>query len=421
MRRIYNIIALSVTLLLSGVVCAQQIDAVEGVRSTIDNISSMMYQSDKPSAIGELQRSSGESSAAQSIEDWGNAKIKSHTSNSGLVLRAGYDLKFGEGSDDIYDDFYSYKHRFNAILSWDILNSGLVGRREVERRVALESEKLRLESYSAQSAEAIYAQKAVQEQVLEGYLNNVYAAKIELYTSLLSLLESLYTQGQSTKIEITEAELQIELTRSLLCGTTIEVEHLLNIEEYTSKQQQIDQLSIESMVANNASVESSRINEELLSNEAEETVYWREVSVSPYVKAQNYSNTSFASSRLTANIGVSATLPIMSGTKSRRTEIKSQKALVENRSSMMASSLRIDIEEIAAQLNRNLEQLMSMAYMERLCHERIKTAEYAYLHKQLSMQELTKYYIKLLDTHCDIVKQIKERELLKTKLILIAI
>ena len=62
-----------------------------------------------------------------------------------------------------------------------------------------------------------------------------------------------------------------------------------------------------------------------------------------------------------------------------------------------------------------------MLLLERLTRKQIELSHEAYSHKQLTMQEVAKGYIKLLDLHANIIKQIKARESLKMRLMLTAI
>ncbi|MFR9531514.1 MAG: hypothetical protein SNH05_09145, partial [Rikenellaceae bacterium] len=278
-----------------------------------------------------------------------------------------------------------------------------------------------LDVQSANYAEQIYTQSQEHMQLIEGYINRVYYEQISLYESLLVLADRLKNQGHSTKLEQVELALQISMIKGLIRTTPVKVEQMLNVDAYIAKQERIDASAIEALAEQSTLLESKRIDEELLQGEIRQMQYWKSIKVSPYVKAQHYSDAYFSDSRITANIGVTAILPILSGHKNQRAELQSQSKLVSNATERTNSALRIDIGDVAMQLNRNLEELNAMLMLEQLTRKQIELAQESYSRKQLTMQELAKGYIKLLDIHTDIIKQIEIRESLKMKLMLTAV
>ncbi len=354
----------------------------------------------------------------EEVEAWVQAQKSSYTSSSGLELRAGYDRKYGTGSDDIYDDLYAYKNRFDAMLSWNILRSGLVGRKSNAELVELEGQKMLLDGMSALSSEQIRIHAQRQQQVLSGYLNYIYNTQIKVYASLEKLLRALYLQGQATTMEIAQLEMELNIARGALRKTPINVESLFSISDYLSSQQFISDKDIESLSLSSAEVEQSKLNEKILCSEIDGVSYWDGATVSPYAKAQHYSDTGFSTSRMTANIGVSATLPIFSGTKSRRAEVQARSSLAANKTLSTSMSVSILIEDCAVQLNKNLERLETTAKLEELYKEQIKNAREAYEQKQLTMRELSQYYLRLLTLQSNTIELISDRESLKVKLLL---
>lgn len=400
---------------------AQTTDPIERVAQVVAQIDARLGGGDASQLKDQAIEPMDLSEAMQDIETWSGAKIKSHTSQSGLEFRGGYDYKMGQGLDDFYDDLYSYRHRLNVMLSWNMLSSGLFGRSGVEQQVALEARQYSIDVQSATYAEQIYVQGQERIQLLDGYINRVYREQISLYESLLELTNKLKNQGHSIKLEQAELALQISMVKGLIRTTPIEVEQMLDVEAYISAQESLDGSAIEALAEQSTTIESRRIDEELLIAKADEMKYWKRVTVSPYVKAQHYSDTYFAESRITANIGVTATLPILSGRKNQQAELQVQSKLLSNATEQRRSSLRIDIGDVAMELNRNIEELNAMLLLEQLTRKQIELSHESYSHKQLTMQEVAKGYIKLLDLHANIIKLIEARESLKMKLMLTAI
>ncbi len=404
-------------------ICAQSNDPIVGVAQVIAQIDAQLVSDDASQLTIQDQIADTDKSeeALQYVEDWRKAQIKSHTSKSGLSLSGGYDYKFGEGLDDFDDDLSAYRHRLNVMLSWDMLGSGLFGRSSVKQVASLEAQKQNLNVESSVYAEQTYNQNLENLQFIEGCINKVYLEQIALYESLLVLGDKLQGEGRSTKLEQAELSLQISMTRGLVRPTTVEVEHMLDINAYIASQERMEATAIESLVEQNSAIASKRIEEELLQAEIAQMKYWRTVKVTPYVRAQHYSDAYFRASRVTANVGVNATLPIFSGRRSKRAELQAKSMMINSANERESSALRIDISDVAMQLNRNLDDLNTMLMLEHLTRRQIELARESYSRKQMSMQELAKGYIKLLDMHANIIKQIEARESLKMKLMLTAV
>ncbi len=374
-----------------------------------------------------VQRLSGvtqittEGAASEEIEVWAEAQRSSQRGESGLEFRATYDRKFGSGSDDFYDDLYSYKNRFDAVLTWNILKSGLIGRSQSEQEVAFEREAMLLEELSAMNEGQIRSEVIAQGELLDGYRNRVYTTQIEIYEALHELLIKLIRQGQATSMDMSQVEIESRIAEGSLRQTPIEVTALLNSKHYLEAQTRIEQQMVESLTQGSISLKQSRLNEQVVEHEAGSVRIWDRASLAPYAKAQHYSDTGFSASRVTAHLGVSATLPLFSGVKNRRAEVEARSTLAAKATQRGELSQSQQIGECASQLNRNLERLKSSVMLEELYREQIKVARDAYLHKQLTISELAQHYIKLLALQAELIQIIEDREMMKAKLLLTTI
>ncbi len=423
MKAIKVILICSIILSTKGVL-GQSTDPIEGVAQVLSRIDAQISSEEATQLTDQTQELADSTNlieAEQAIEEWRKARIKSHTSESGLKIQGGYDHKFGDATDDFDDNLYAYRHRLHVMLSWDMLGSGLFGRKSHKQRVALESKQEGLKVQSSAYAEQIYLQSQEDIQFIAACLNRVYLEQITLYESLIVLSNKLRNQGHATKLEQAELSLQISMVKGLIRPTPIEVEQLLDIDAYIAIQERIEASYIDALAEQSSVIQSKRIDEELLQAEIAQMKYWRTVKVSPYVRAQHYADAYFADSRVTANVGVTATLPIFSGRRSQRSELRAQSKLMNNATEQSSNAMRIDIGDVAMQLNRNLDELHATMLLEQLTRKQIELAHEAYAHKQLSMQELAKGYIKLLDLHANLIKQIEARESLKMKLMLTAV
>ncbi len=418
--------AIKVILLFSIILTARSAygktpDPIKSVAKVLEQIDAQLGSGDAPQFTVQTNETVKSEEAMEAVEEWRKARVKSHTSQSGLSFTGGYDYKFGEGLDDFFDDLYAYRHRLNAQLSWDMLGSGLFGRSSHKQRVALEAKQQGLKMQTSLYPEQVYAQGLENQKFIEGCMNRVYLEQITLYESLLELCDKLQNQGQSTKLEQAELTLQLSMAKGLIRPSSVEVEQMLDVNAYIASQQMVDALAIDTLVEQSAVIESKRIDQELLQDEIDQMKYWRTVKVSPYVRAQHYSSAKFTDSRVTANVGVTATLPIFSGRRSQRAELRAQSTMESYQVEQVGSAIRIDIAEVTMDLNRNLEDLNTMQMLEQLTRKQIELAHESYSRRQLSMQDLAKGYIKLLDLHAKIIKQIEVRESLKMKLMLTAV
>lgn len=396
-------------------------DPIEQVARTLKQVDALVESSNTTKILDGATVVELAQVESSDIDAWAQAQKSSYSSVSGLSFHAGYDRKYGTGSDDLYEDIYAYKNRFNAMLSWNILESGLVGRSLNEELVDLESQKLLLDKRSELSAEQIRLQFQSQQQVLDSYLNNVYTTQVKIYEDLIALLETLRNKGQATMMELSQMNMEMQVARGAVRETPVKLNGLFNLSEYLSTQVRISDKDVELLTQGSLAVEQSKLDEQIVSNQVADISYWDEVSLSPYLKAQHYSNTGFTTSRMTANIGVTATLPLFSGTKNRRTEAQVRSILASNSTSTTTTSVGLTISETATELNKNLERLQSAEKLEELYSEQIATAREAYQHKQLGISDLAQYYLKLFMLKADIVEIINDRESLKTKLLLITI
>lgn len=89
--KVVKVILIFSIILLANSMRAQTTDPIEGVAQVLEHIDVLLRGGNesqlthKPTATDDLP------DAMLDIEQWRNAKIKSHTSKSGLEVRAGYD------------------------------------------------------------------------------------------------------------------------------------------------------------------------------------------------------------------------------------------------------------------------------------------------------------------------------------------
>lgn len=351
------------------------------------------------------------------VDEWKSARNSSKSKSSGLDLRMGYDRKFGDVSEDLYEDYYSYANKFFVMLSWNILDCGFIGKEAYEKRTELKGLQYKMAEDNYNTIAAINETSVMQGQLLDGYYNKVYKTKIELYNSLLSLQQDLRSKGQSTNMEGTEIEMRIALNSGLLRETPIKVEEFMDVEKYLSMQFIIEEYMIDSLLSKNYILAEKELETQIVESEDDNISYWNLATVSPYVRAQHYSGEDlFNRYRTTANIGVTATLPLFTGIKSKKSEVSARALLQRNTIKMLETSIKTDLEEEIRYINNNYKDLFIAIKLRDINIQKIKQAYLAYNRKQLSIQDLAALYMPLLESQLDIYDLITERERLKSRL-----
>ncbi len=351
------------------------------------------------------------------VDEWMSARNSSKSKSSGLDLRMGYDRKFGDVSEDLYEDYYSYANKFFVMLSWNILDCGFIGKEAYEKRTELKGLHYKMAEDNYNAITAIKEASIIQNQLLDSYYNKVYKTKIELYNSLLSLQQDLRSKGQSINMDGTEIEMRIALNRGLLRETQFKVEEFMDIDKYLSMQFIIEEFMIDSLLSKNYILAEKELEIQIVESEEDNISYWSLATVSPYVRAQHYSGEDlFNRYRTTANIGITATLPLFTGIKSKKSEVAARAILQRNSTKMLATSIRSDLEEEIVYLNKNYKELFVAIKLREINLLKIKQAYLAYNRKQLSIQDLAALYTPLLDSQLEIYDIITERERLKSRL-----
>lgn len=351
------------------------------------------------------------------VEEWKDARNASRLRVSGLDFRAGYDRKFGDGTDDIYDDYYSYINRLYVMMSWNILDCGFIGRKAYEKRTDLKAQQQIIAEDNYHSVVAIRQASELQDQLLSGYYNKAYQTKIDLYNSLLALQQNLEEKRQSINIDSIEIEMRIAITQKLMRDTPIEVDALMDVNRYLSMQLVIDEQTIDSLLSRNYILLEKELEAKIVDSEADNISYWQYVDVSPYAKAQHYSGQGlYEANRTTANVGVTAIFPISTGTKKKKNEVEARAALKRSSASMLSNSIRLDLQGEVREINKNYEELYIAIKLKDIALQKVKQAHKSYSRKQFSIQDLAALYIQLLDSQIDIYKLIEERERLKSRL-----
>ncbi|MFI3239187.1 MAG: TolC family protein [Bacteroidales bacterium] len=354
------------------------------------------------------------------INSWSDAEKESRSAISGLGVNGGYDRKFGDGTDELYDDYYSYDNRLHLMLSWNILSSGLYGKSNYENAIEIQKKRYLIKEKNNRAIELIYAASEQQESVLAGYYNTLYNAKIELYTTLLTFQNYLQENGKATIMERAELELLIAMNCGLIKSNASKIDCFLNLDDYLSMQMEITDAMLDELIADNHIITGCEIESELLANQADGISYWDDATLSPYAKVVHYSGWNFVTeSRVNAHVGVSVTLPIYSGNKQKREAVLAKANLLESITQQRTIAIKCELGEVAHDLNKNYQLLKVAIEMQQIYRNKINVAKQMYVMDSGTIQDLSNYYVALLDSQVKVYDLIADREYLKTRLLLL--
>lgn len=422
LRGLITLIAIAGYTIFSGLSIQAQsptemIRGLENALSKVDSLFDTAEYSDFSSVDVNMVATADDDSA---INEWSEAELNRRSSISGVEMIGGYDRKFGDGTEDLYDDYYTYDNRLHLMLSWNILSSGFYGKSNYEKGIELQKEWYLIKEKNNRFIELIYASCDEQDRLLAGYYNSLYNAKIDLYKSLLTFQEYLQNNGKATIMERAELELLIAMNQGLIIRDAMEVNYFLNLDDYLTKQVEITDAMLNELITDNHIITGCVIEGELIANEAEGVSYWNDVRLSPYAKVTHYSGSNFVNnSRVNTNLGFTFSLPIYSGSKEKRGAVLAKANLHDANTQQRVSSIKRELGEVVYDLNKNYQLLKVAIEMQQMYRNKIKVAQQMYSMDSGTIQELSKYYIALLDSQVKVYDLIDDREKLKTRLLLL--
>ncbi len=405
-----------------GMVSAQQSQqaAIAKITNAIEHID-QLFESQSP--IAEVQVDALQYDISQNLADieaWSNARRDVKKAETGLDLTGGYDRKFGSGTDDPFDEYYSYANRLSLVLTWNILNSGFIGSKNFNERVDLQSSWKELNENNYRTIAMINDASELQSQIIDAHYNKLYEAKTELYNELIEFQDYLQQTGNSTIFDKAEFELKLAICKASIKPCEVTVDNIFDIDSYIALQTQFSSREIETLIQSNHIINEAAIEGKLIDNEASSINYWNDARIAPYAKVQHYSASNFSSElRTVGHVGVAITMPLSSEAKRKRREAEARLSLHNNLAEQQSVAIKGELEIITRELNSNLQLLNISAEVVEIHKAKIQTAKQMYASKQLSIQNIAMQYLTLLDSQINVLDLIAAREALKTRLLLL--
>lgn len=355
----------------------------------------------------------------EDINLWAEDLKESKFSESGLELSGGYDYRFwnNEFIDDDYDDGETipYKHRFLVTLKWNLMQSGLIDKESFRHRVDILSRTKSQEVANNTIKLLITESFDQQRESLYSYYNGLIDAKIALYDTLVELQEELVAKNVAKKLTLTDLNIERANVQRMRKRGVESASGVINLEIYISHQSLYVGDEYDSLINENNYIRQNRLDQELTLNEAKGISYWKELEVSPFIRVYNYLDES-TNRKNAGKLGVTASLPIFTNTRSKRNEALSRCKLLTNEEQVIRKDISHQIAYLIQQLNENFETLNQLIESSRYYSDSCALAAEYYKDRTMTIEELSQRYINNLDNNIEIYKLIIEREDIKYSL-----
>lgn len=429
MKHLFIYLICGVTSLLAEVPY-RSVQVIESVESELHRLDSLLFSSSAFGGYTYSPRSidhsythhldSLEQRFAESLDEWSESLDRSHRGRSGLSLSAGYERMLNDSSvGTIDDDYFTYYNKLGATLSWDIIESPLIGRENHRKQTALLAREQLLTYDHNQRIESTQLFTARCKQLFDSYNNYIVQLKISLYNALFEYYKYIYSQGKITNIDISSSKLNISLARRLLRGSTLATDRLFDIESYINEQQYIPNRVIDLAIATYPTMERAAVEREILQTQLRGNSYWSQTTIAPYIRSTYYGDRPIGNdNRLSASVGINVTLPIFSGAKATRSSLSSQIKLMELRAEVDIEGMRAKLETLIANLNNNYLTLISTAQSIENHKRECLEANEMYRSHNLSIDGVCQTYLDHLDYYLQICEFIHQRELLQAELLM---
>lgn len=359
-------------------------------------------------------------SEKEKIGTWVKEIKEINRARTGLNLNVYYDFRFGPNIFDDYDDQYmGYRNRIHSTLSWNITQSGLIGKEQYNRRAELLGEKKHLSYKEATVKEMLAWYSLEREDLLNAYYNKVLDTQIQLIQSLLKLQAYLQREERVLPIEVIDLKYKLSLLQGEYRPSSQTSDYILDVNEYLAQQTIINQLSTDSILEKSTYFQQKEIDQQLLVNEEESISYLKKIDVSPFLRGQYYDRTyaTRGNSQFVTNIGISVSLPLSNETKAQRKEVKSRALLMETESAVDLQRLKNNVQMVVRDLNDNLRSLTAAFEAKQHYAERVAETQKLFKSQKTPIQSLIKEYDRLLECHRTICSLVGQREQLMTRFI----
>lgn len=423
---------LKLSIFLIGIItCLNTINAQEGdalinsIRTrlaAIDTLLTAPARSSEAKAARGLETTQNETEELDEIDKWVKSFKKIHASRTGLDAGTSYEYKHGNHQSvddyDEYDEFVTYSHRVQASITWNIMNSALIGKKNYNEKADLLGEQKKLKAQKEITAQHIKEATMHQIEIINAYYNNMIKSKELLYDAMIELQEYLIKREKSTPFNMLELKYKRTLLQSNLRSTGKQFNGIFDTEGYLKNQHEFNSEEIDSLTDLSHGLKEWQVTKRLLENEEKSYNYANDIKISPFARVNYYKrNMMDAPDQITGHVGMSLSFPINGSAKAKRDEVKQRSKLHNFRLTQIKEEAMAKITPLCKELNENLAALNTALKAEEFYLINIKESYKAYKLKRLTIMELCQAYEKLLDCQLSICDLAGKREQLAAQLL----
>lgn len=345
---------------------------------------------------------------------------------TGLEAALGYTYKFMVNVVDVAgNEYMPYNSRYQLALSWNVMQSALVGRRLAYDQIRLEAEELQNQLQADSLANVSLLQSASITRELEPALRQALGLRVSLLKELLELGNRLYADRKimyselaARKQAVYEAETRL---RRLPAASGGESEHrLLDLAAYKDQLALPDTTRLlEAALLQHPDIHEYVIRQQLLDVEQKQSRLWSRLRVAPFLRGQYYSYPSGQTARANLDVGIDVQIPLDALSNRRRDllrqQIRTSQLRQQAAEEVLLAQWRQQIEEIEALGRAWLAEYNLLQVLQ----ENIEAGKIAYRQQKLSIQQLGLSYDAYLSQLTLLYDLIRQREMLLAQIQLV--
>lgn len=344
---------------------------------------------------------------------------------TGLEATLGYTYKFMVNVVDVAgNEYMPYNSRYQLAISWNVMQSALVGRRLAYDQIRLEAEQLQNQMQADSLANLSLLQSACVTSELEPALRQALSLRVSLLKELLELGNRLYADRKimyselaARKQAVYEAEIRLRRLPAAASGGNECC--LLDLEAYKDRLDLPDTTRLDAVLRQHPDIREYVIQQQLLDVGQKQSRLWSRLRVAPFLRGQYYSYPSGQTARANLDVGIDVQIPLDALSNRRRDMLRQQ---------IRTSQLRQQAAEEAllAQWHQQIEEIETIGRawlaeydLLQVLQENIEAGKIAYRQQKLSIQQLGLSYDAYLSQLTLLYDLIRQREMLLAQIQLV--
>lgn len=283
----------------------------------------------------------------------------------GLNVSGGY--TYNSTYAPIDEEFFAYKNKAQATLSWDLKDSPIIGVRPKIETVELEGDIEKLSAQKNQN-EIIYEKIILKIDDKYDIINqSLLLLRRDILNDMLRTYETMYQHSDAnleTLYEINHEKQsidnfisQLQLSESF-DTVDIKAENFDLLKFYRVSDSLMTDLALKNNTENNISKKEI----EILTNKIKQSTYLKDIGLSPFVRYQYLTYTDSYSNRNNLQAGINLTLPISGHYKSEQRAIRQKQYIAENKIGYNKENILLEAETLLKQHKKLAQSMQSILY-----------------------------------------------------------